>query len=83
MARHQEHWSEERLSLDMQTQGGGAAEQMRAAATFEAIFKLRDAVDRNARASDAFAKSIRTLTGWLLVFTILIAVLTSVLAWDV
>lgn len=83
MPRHQEDWSEERLSLDMQMKGADAAEQVREAATFEAIFRLRDAVDRNAKVSDTFAKSIRRLTRWLLAFTIFIALLTLVLAWEV
>ena len=83
MPLYQENLPEEKLWLEMQLRGDAAAQQAHAAATFEAIFRLRDAVDRNARAAGAFAKSIRTLTVWLLVFTILIAVLASVLTWDV
>ena len=81
MARYQEDWSEERLSLDMQMQGAEAAAQVREAATFEAIFRLREAVNKNAKASDALANSIWWLTVWLLVFTAAIFALTIVLSW--
>jgi hypothetical protein len=60
---------------------GSPQSGLQSASIVETLFRVRDALDRNAKASDVLANRIRRLTVWLLACTALITVLTCVLTW--